>query len=186
MLYADVIGLFGTSKYQKTKTDENSSYWCRKSSYLPNDLKNFNGIFKKNVSYSIKIHKKTRTLAPLWKMQFWRNHRGGRWVKLASPAFFGLRHILPVIPFSLAGLRPYRMLYSKNNDLLLQNKYCVKSIQIRSYFWSLFSHIRTEYRKIRTRNNSIFENFLRREFFSVEVERLICYTWGSSEPCCNE
>ena len=31
--------------------------------------------------------------------------------------------------------------------------HCVKSVQIRSYFWSIFSCIRTEYRKIRTRNN---------------------------------
>ena len=31
--------------------------------------------------------------------------------------------------------------------------HCVKSVQIRSYFWSIFSCIRPEYRKIRTRNN---------------------------------
>ena len=51
------------------------------------------------------------------------------------------------------------------------NKHCVKSVQIRSYFWSVFSCIRTEYgdllnlriqseyRKIRTRNNSVFGRF---------------------------
>ena len=38
---------------------------------------------------------------------------------------------------------------------------CVKSVQIRSYFWSVFSCIRTEYRKIWTRNNSVFEHFSR-------------------------
>ena len=42
----------------------------------------------------------------------------------------------------------------------------VKSVQIRSYFWSVFSCIRTEYRKIRTRNNSVFGNFSRSDFFS--------------------
>ena len=33
---------------------------------------------------------------------------------------------------------------------------CMKSIQMRSYFWFIFSCIRTEYRKLRTRNNSVF------------------------------
>ena len=33
-------------------------------------------------------------------------------------------------------------------------EFCVKSVQIRSYFWS-------EYRKIRTRNNSVFGRFSR-------------------------
>ena len=36
-----------------------------------------------------------------------------------------------------------------------------KSVQIRSYFWSTFSCFRTEYRKIRTRNNSVFGYFSR-------------------------
>ena len=39
--------------------------------------------------------------------------------------------------------------------------HCVKSVQIWSYFWSVFSCIRTEYRKIRTRNNSVFGHFSR-------------------------
>ena len=42
---------------------------------------------------------------------------------------------------------------------------CAKSVQILSYFWSVFSYIRTEYGKIRTRNNSVFGHFSR----SVEV-----------------
>ena len=37
--------------------------------------------------------------------------------------------------------------------------HCVKSVQIRSFFWSVFSSIQSEYRKIRTRNNSIFGHF---------------------------
>ena len=51
--------------------------------------------------------------------------------------------------------------------------HCMKSVQIRNYFWSVFSCIRTEYgdlvnlriqsecRKIQTRNNSIFGYFSR-------------------------
>ena len=36
-----------------------------------------------------------------------------------------------------------------------------ESVQIQSYFRSVFSYIRTEYRKIRTRNNSVFGHFSR-------------------------
>ena len=39
--------------------------------------------------------------------------------------------------------------------------HCVKIVQIRNYFWSLFSCIRTEYRKIWTRNNSVFGHISR-------------------------
>ena len=39
----------------------------------------------------------------------------------------------------------------------------VKSVQIRIYFWSVFSCIRTENRKIQTRNNSVFGHFSRSE-----------------------
>ena len=39
--------------------------------------------------------------------------------------------------------------------------HCVKSVQIRSFFWSVFSCIRTEYRKIRTRNKTVFGHFSR-------------------------
>ena len=41
------------------------------------------------------------------------------------------------------------------------NSHCVKIVQIRRYFWSIFSCIRTEYRKIQTRNNSVFGHFSR-------------------------
>ena len=37
----------------------------------------------------------------------------------------------------------------------------MKCVQIRSFFWSVFSHIRTEYAKIRTRKNSTFGHFSR-------------------------
>ena len=39
--------------------------------------------------------------------------------------------------------------------------HCVESVQIQSYFWFVFSCIRTECRKIRTRNNSVFGHFSR-------------------------
>ena len=44
---------------------------------------------------------------------------------------------------------------------MLDRFHLVKSVQIRSYFWSVFSCIQSEYRKIRTRNNSVFGHFSR-------------------------
>ena len=49
------------------------------------------------------------------------------------------------------------------------SSHCVKSVQIRSYFWSVFSRI--QYRKIRTRNNSVFGHFSRSDRF-VESDNL--------------
>ena len=43
----------------------------------------------------------------------------------------------------------------------------MKSNQIRSYFWSLSSCIQSKYRKIRTRNNSVFGHFSHIAFFGV-------------------
>ena len=40
----------------------------------------------------------------------------------------------------------------------------VKSVQIRSFFWSVYSCIRTEYRNIRTRKNSVFRHISRSDF----------------------
>ena len=40
----------------------------------------------------------------------------------------------------------------------------VKSVQIRGYFWSVFSCIQSEYRKIQTRNNSAFGHFSSSDF----------------------
>ena len=39
---------------------------------------------------------------------------------------------------------------SKFKNNYLQGKHSVKSVQIRSFFWSVFSRIRTEYGEIRT------------------------------------
>ena len=47
------------------------------------------------------------------------------------------------------------------NEIEQNITHCLKSVQIRSYFWSVFSCIRTEYRKIRNRNNSVFGHFSR-------------------------
>ena len=45
--------------------------------------------------------------------------------------------------------------------------HCLKSAQIRSFLWSLFFYIRTEYRKIRTRKNSVFGHFSRSDWYQV-------------------
>ena len=37
--------------------------------------------------------------------------------------------------------------------------HCVKSAQMRSFFWSVFCCSQSEYRKIRTRKNSVFGHF---------------------------
>ena len=41
---------------------------------------------------------------------------------------------------------------------------CVKDVQTQSCFWSPFSCIRTEYRKVQTRRNSVFGHFSRSVF----------------------
>ena len=53
------------------------------------------------------------------------------------------------------------------NSLLTIFLHCVKSVQIRSHFWSAFSCIRTKYRKIRTRNNFVFGQFSRSVSFPI-------------------
>ena len=69
------------------------------------------------------------------------------------------------------------LLFQGNNNSIQRNKTSVlvknifflfflfqtlrEIVQIRSYFWSVFSCIRTEYGKIRTRNNSVFGDFSR-------------------------
>ena len=44
--------------------------------------------------------------------------------------------------------------------------YCVKSVPKRIFFWSVFSLVRTEYGKIRSRKNSVFGHF-----FTVVVDK---------------
>ena len=49
------------------------------------------------------------------------------------------------------------------------NRHGVKSVQIRNFFWSVFSCIWAEYRKIRTKNNSAFGHFSCRERNCVQT-----------------
>ena len=50
-----------------------------------------------------------------------------------------------------------RFYSSKKNIITV--KHCVKSVQVWSFFWSVFSSIQSEYRKIRTRRNPVFGHF---------------------------
>ena len=45
-------------------------------------------------------------------------------------------------------------------DVKAVDYHCVKSVQIRSYFWSVFSYLHLRI-KMRTRNNSVFGHFSR-------------------------
>ena len=51
--------------------------------------------------------------------------------------------------------------YQHWKNILSKKTHCVKSVQIRSYFWS-------EYRKIRARHNSVFWHFSRSDRFIVD------------------
>ena len=54
-----------------------------------------------------------------------------------------------------------------------QSVHCVKSVQIRSFFWSVFSHIRTEYGKIRTGKNSVFGHFSLNAWITEDLKRTL-------------
>ena len=77
---------------------------------------------------------------------------------------------------------PESPLFALTNDIKMnkRKRYSVKSVQIRSYFWSVFSciwteygdllvnlFIQSEYRKVRTRNNSVFGQFSCSDAFRV-------------------
>ena len=52
----------------------------------------------------------------------------------------------------------------------LQNCHCMKSVQIRSFFWSVFYRIHPEYGKIWTTKNSVFGQLSRSLFtFTTEI-----------------
>ena len=58
--------------------------------------------------------------------------------------------------------------------LVVTLKHSVKSVQIRSFFWAVFSCIRTEYRKIQTTKNSIFGHFSRSEIiYGIRKEAIL-------------
>ena len=73
-------------------------------------------------------------------------------------------------------------------------KHCAKSVQIGSYFWSIFSRSRTEYGeiflvriqsecgKIRTRNNSVFGHFSRSEIVKEDYFRTDRYKQPKTVP----
>ena len=53
-------------------------------------------------------------------------------------------------------------IFVKKLNFLIYNSphnHCVKNVQIRSCFWFVFSCIRTEYRTVQTRNNTVFGHF---------------------------
>ena len=54
--------------------------------------------------------------------------------------------------------------------------HCAKCAQIRSFFLSVFSCIRTEYRKIRTRKNSVFGHFSRSDLFMLDTFNPLMHT----------
>ena len=51
--------------------------------------------------------------------------------------------------------------------------HCVESVQIRSFFWLVFSCIRTEYRNTRTRKNFVFGHFSRNGYALIDFQRFI-------------
>ena len=89
---------------------------------------------------------------------------------------------------------PFFMALSLFHKSICSDPFCVKSAQIRSYFWSVFScirstieiygvniHIQSEYRKIRTRNNYVFGHFSRGErncvYFTTLIETIHYLKW---------
>ena len=70
-------------------------------------------------------------------------------------------------------------------------RHCVESVQKRSYFWSVFSYgvnlcIQYEFRKIRTRNNSVFGHFSRSESWSRNIPKNQTHlVWMHVKPCPN-
>ena len=57
--------------------------------------------------------------------------------------------------------------------------HCVKSVQIRSFFWSVFFCIQSEYRKIRTRKY-VFRHFTQRMFLSTKIKSQLTFPCSSS------
>ena len=70
-----------------------------------------------------------------------------------------LTHFIPLVSFHRGyqkrpvgsnGLSIYR--FPKSRVSFWQSQHCVKSVQIRSFFWSVFSHIRTEYGDLQSKS----------------------------------
>ena len=81
------------------------------------------------------------------------------------PARISFASIVPVVFVQLHGTNLVFLGLKLPRHLLFYH--CVKSVRIRSYFWSIFSCIRTEYRKIAAWNNSVFCEFRLRNKFKL-------------------
>ena len=101
------------------KIDENSCYWQRKSSYLLNNLRNFNAIFRKGTTYgNIKSHKKTGFHPLLRRYIFGKTTIGGQ--------------LPPTPPPPLAILELKRLLFINSEKF-----HCYVSNQKATLYWSL-------------------------------------------------
>ena len=81
------------------KTDENSYYWQRNSSYFLNNLRNFNEPFRKDVPYdNVKSHKKPG-FHPLCRRYVFRKATEGRSIWVLLPQSQLVRnHFLVLLP----------------------------------------------------------------------------------------
>ena len=78
--------------------DENISYWLRKSLYLLNDLRNFNEIFRKDVTYdNIKSHKKLELHTLSRRYIFGKITKVGANRPISSPILLRVRVITYII-----------------------------------------------------------------------------------------
>ena len=76
---------------------------------------------------------------------------------------------------------PEYLIKCYTNPQSTKTKTCVKSVKIRSFCWFVFSCIRIEYRKIRTRRNSVFGHFSRTsQFLLIENPN------NATEELCND
>ena len=107
------------------------------------------------------------------------NGKDSKYILLEFHHFNFLRHkiLRNRLRISLRDLHIADMIKTYSNFYRLWH--CLKSVQIRSFFWSLFSCIRNEYWKIRTRQNSVFGHFSRSVkkycyFFFIISLALVC------------
>ena len=70
-------------------------------------------------------------------------------------------------------LRMWKIIETAESVIFCEMFHCVKFAPIRSFFWSLFSYIQSEYRKIRTRKTFIFGDYSRSVSHSLQMERLL-------------
>ena len=70
------------------KINENISYWRRKPSYLLNDFRNFNEIFRKDLAYDIIKSDKKAAFHPLSRKNIFGKTTGG-----GQPSIFRVKYI---------------------------------------------------------------------------------------------